>query len=207
MSASSDSSIFKGAMAFIAPIVEGHGEIEALPILLRRIARHANEAHHLQVNPPIRVKLGSFVNDRQYFERYIRIAAAKAAQARGTVLILLDCDDDCPARLGPSLLERAEAVRGDVPYLVALAHREFESWFIASIASLCGKYGLPDEVETPTDVEAIRDAKGWLGKRMPSSHDPVTHQHQFTRLFDLELARRSQSFDRLYRKVSALTVA
>jgi len=191
-------------MTFIAPIVEGQGEVEALPILLRRISQHANATSRLQVNQPIRVKSGSFINKEEYFSKYVGMAATKAAQSRGTVLILLDCDDECPAVIGPALLARASAIRGDVSYLVVLAHREFESWFIASVASLAGQFGLPMALDVPADIEGIRDAKGWLGKRMSVSYDPVTHQHQFARICDLGEAQRSPSFKRLYCKIRDL---
>jgi hypothetical protein len=54
---------------YVASIVEGHGEVEALPALLHRIARDAAFTGVLRVNPPIRVKSGSFLNDRDYLER------------------------------------------------------------------------------------------------------------------------------------------
>jgi|ERR1700735_1136383 Domain of unknown function (DUF4276) len=186
-------------MVFFAPIVEGHGEQEAVPILLRRIAQHANARQIPRINAPIRVKSGSFLNNDQYFANYVGMAANKAAQENGTVLILLDCDDDCPASLGPSLLTRAKAVRDDVKYIVALARCEFEAWFIAAIESL------NPGAAAPSEIESIRNAKGWLGERMGISYDPITHQHQFTRVFDLDLAQRSDSFKRLYLKICGLT--
>lgn len=187
-------------MTYIAPIVEGHGEVEALPILLRRIAEHAEMHCNLQVNQPIRVKSGSFMNDKEYFQKYVKIAAAKAAQYHGSVLIVLDCDDQCPARLGPDLLKRARAVRGDVPCLVILAHREFETWFIAAAASLRKQAGLPERLEAPPYLDGIRDAKGWLGKHMPTGYDPITHQRKLTAAFDIDQARACASFDRFYRR-------
>jgi hypothetical protein len=189
---------------FVAPIVEGHGEVEALPALLHRIARATGLQGVLRVNPPIRVKLGSFLNDDDFFRRYVALASEKAAQESGSVLILLDCDDDCPAELGPDLLRRAKAVRDDVGMFVALAHREFESWFIAAIHSLRGVRGLGQSIEPPADPEHIRDAKSWLGDRMSVAYDPVTHQIEFARKIDLSQARASQSFDRVFQFVSQL---
>ena len=130
-------------MAYVASIVEGHGEVDALPTLLRRISQTAAPGQTLNVNQPIRIKSGSYLNDKDYFRRYTLLAAAKAAQSNGFVLILLDCEDQCPAQLGPALLARAQAVRNDVSYLVVLAYREFESWFLASARSLRGCRGLP----------------------------------------------------------------
>jgi hypothetical protein len=88
---------------------------------------------------------------------------------------------------------------------VALAHREFESWFIAAIHSLRGVRGLQPDLQAPADPERIRDAKGWLSARMDVAYDPVTHQIEFARKIDLSRACASPSFDRLYRYISRVS--
>jgi hypothetical protein len=150
------------------------------------------------------VKAGSFLHDSEYFGRYIALAAAKAAQSNGTVLILMDCEDHCPAQLGPSLLSNAQEVRNDVPYLVALAYREFETWFLAAATSLRSCCGLPADLDPPLTPEGIRGAKEWLGTRMPEPYDPITHQVKFVARMSLEQAGRVPSFARFAAKISAL---
>jgi len=98
-------------------------------------------------------------------------------------------------------------VRDDVDMFVALAYREFESWFIAAARSLQGCFGLPLDLNTVSDFEAIRDAKGWLSERMEVSYDPVAHQLAFVRRFDLNAARASRSFERLYVHLNRLLMA
>lgn len=187
-------------MAVFVPIVEGHGEVRAVPLLLWRIARAAyGDGTSLQVNPPIRIKAGSFLNDDKYFHRYVSLASLKARQSHGIVLILLDCEDGCPAELGPRLLAQARDVARDVVTWVCLAVREYETWFLVAARSLRGKDGLPDDLDPPADADRIRDAKGWLSKRMAGRYDPIVHQEHFTAVFDLDLARRgSRSFERLF---------
>jgi hypothetical protein len=189
-------------MIVLVPIVEGHGDKVALPVLLHRLAPSGADA--VRVNPPIRVKASSFLNDEAYFARYIELAGAKAAQANGRVLILLDCEDDCPGQVGPRILERARAVRSDVDIVVALAYREYETWFLAAARSLRGQRGLSSDLEPPPDPERIRDAKGWLTERMTRPYDEVVHQVEFTRVFDLAEARTNPSFRRLSERVRAL---
>jgi hypothetical protein len=188
---------------FIAPIVEGHGEYEAVPSLLHRIAEKCGSSTPLKINPPIRVKSGSFFHDEAYFNKYIAMASAKAAQERGAVLILMDCEDDCPAELGPKILEKAKGQRSDIHFIVALAYREFETWFIAAAESFKGSYGFPADLSAPSNFESFRDAKGWLSSRMSVNYDPVIHQVKFTRLLDIDLAKNSHSFNRLYSKISS----
>lgn len=188
-------------MAYIASIVEGHGENQAVPKLLHRIAQDLEFPDVLRINPPIRIKSGSFLNDLSYFQKYVSLAAAKAAQESGFVLILLDCDDDCPAQIGPRLLSQAKSVRSDVNYIVALAYREFESWFIAAISSLGGHHGIPAGLTSPQHLEEIRDAKGWLGQRMESTYDPIVHQYKMVQEINLNEAKQSSSFLRFYNKI------
>lgn len=175
--------------------------MEALPALLYRIAQTLTCHVDLRVNPPLRVKSGSFLHDAEYLRKQVALAAAKAAQMDGAVLVLLDCEDDCPAVLGPRLLQDAQTVRSDIGMLVTLAYREYETWFLTAVRSLRGLRGLPEDIDPPQSPEAIRDAKGWLGSRMESSYDPVIHQLEFTRKFDMDQARDNPSFDRFYRKI------
>jgi len=188
-------------MIYIAPIVEGHGEVEAFPSLLHRIARDVGFNGQLIVNPPIRVKRGSFLNDNEYRRRQLTLASGKAAERKGLVIVLLDCDDDCPAKLGPKLYHEAITVREDISTLIALAYREYESWFLAAARSLRGHRGLAADLEAPAGTKEIRGAKEWLGRRMDTPYDPITHQAEFSRAIDLTEARTNASFDRLYNRV------
>ena len=88
-------------------------------------------------------------------------------------------------------------MRTNVDILVALAHREYETWFLTAARSLRGLRGLPEDLDPPPVAEGIRDAKGWLGARMNDAYDPITHQLEFTKQFELKQARANQSFDRL----------
>ena len=187
----------------IVPIVEGHGEVEAVPLLLRRISTALRPELVPVINPPTRIKASSFLSDEAYFQKYIKLASAKAARGNGLVLILLDCEDDFPCVVGPQLLRKAQSVRGDVSYLTALAFREYETWFLTAAKSLRGCSGLPEDLESPSNPESIRGAKEWLGRHMPNSYDPVIHQAAFTRQFDLEQASRNSSFGRLKQRIEA----
>jgi hypothetical protein len=188
---------------FISPIVEGHGEVQALPVLLRRIAADAAPGGQLNLNPSLRVKAGLFVQDDNYFRKYMELAARKAKiWPRSCVLILLDCEDDCPAELGPKLLERAKACRSDVTAIVILASREYETWFLAAARSLRGVCGLPDDLEPPNNPESVRDAKGWLSEKMGLPYNEPDHQPRLTDAFAFEAAMTVDSFARALRKLN-----
>jgi hypothetical protein len=188
-------------MFVISPIVEGHGEVEAVPPLIHRIAASVMPALSFKVRPPIRVKADSFLADTDYFRKHVSLAARWPAGQGGFVLILLDCEDDCPATLGPSIRDQARAVRPDVDYVVTLAYREFETWFIEAAPSLRGVAGLPGQLATPGNPTSIRDAKGWLSQHMPHGYDPILHQTTMARCFDMHSARGNRSFDYFFRRV------
>ncbi len=113
----------------IAAIVEGHGECEAVPILVRRIASTIDPGFVPKVLPPLRVPASRLLKEGE-IERSVNLAARKL-RGRGGILVIVDCDweNGCPAEDGPALLKRAVATRGDLSIAVVLAKREFEAWF------------------------------------------------------------------------------
>jgi hypothetical protein len=191
-------------MLRIASIVEGHGECEAVPILVRRIAQTLDPALAPVVHPVIRVPASKLVKQGE-IERAIELAARKNA-GQGGILVLLDCDDGCPAEDGPALLQRAIKARSDLPVSVVFAKREFEAWFLAAAESLRGQRGLPDDLTGPPDPEAIRGANEWLEDRMPrgQSYAESADQPSLTAIFDMNTARRADSFDKCHREVVRL---
>jgi hypothetical protein len=141
-------------------IVEGHGDRESVPVLIRRLAAKLDPAMIVHIPPPLRIPKNKLLKPGE-LERAVELAARRIA-GHGAVLILLDSDDDCPAQLGPELLQRATSARRDVPLAVVIAKREFESWFLAAAESLRGNRGLATDLNPPPDPETIRGAKEWL---------------------------------------------
>lgn len=188
-------------IASIAAIVTGHGEVEALPLLVRRVARDLDPEVFVDMPRPLRVH-ESRLRKAGELERHVELAARNA----DGVLVVLDCDDDCPAKEGPALLERAQAARPDRPIEVVLAHREFETWFIAAAESIAGRRGLVEPLQAPPEPEAIRGAKEWLKRHMkPGRYSEVLDQPKLASAFDMQMARqRSNSFDVFHRRVTAL---
>jgi hypothetical protein len=187
----------------IAVIVEGHGEVQAVPVLLRRVLALRDPATAWEVKPPIRVHRDKFINDTYEFRRHLLLAAGKAG-GNGAVLVILDADDDCPKRLGPELRERAVRIASHIAIHVVLANREYEAWFLACADALAGHRGLPSDLAPPEDPEGIRGAKEWLSKRM-GGYDPRLDQAPLTSRIDIAAAqRRSRSFRKLIKDLDSL---
>lgn len=192
-------------MLRIATIVEGRGEVAALPKLLGRIANQVAPGLRVALPRPLRVARNRILKPGE-LERYIRMAAADAG-VNGCILILLDADRDCPAELAAEILERATTERADLRIRAVAANPEYESWFLAAIESVASHLGTA--ASRPDDPESIRDAKGWLSSSMPTGrkYRPTIHQARFTAALDLHAARSAPSFDKLWRDVTSLLVS
>lgn len=186
-------------------IVEGHGDVKAVPILIRRVIQNIAPALYVDIPTPIRVPKTRLVRPGE-LERAVELAARRAVPGGG-VFILLDSDDECPAQAGPDLLARARAVRQDIPLALVLAKREFEAWFLAAAESLRRERGLADNLIGPERPEDIRGAKEWLSRHMTADHHYVEtlDQPALAARFDLHQARRADSFDKCYREIEGLT--
>jgi hypothetical protein len=185
----------------IGCVVEGHGEVESVPVLVRRIAQQLDPALVVAIPHPVRVTKSKLLKPGE-LERAAELAALNAGR-EGGILVVLDSDEDCPAELGPRLLGRVRAARIDLLSAVVLAKREFESWFLASAESLRGQRGLPQDLESPDRPEEIPGAKEWLSHRtLSGAYASTVDQASFTHAIDLRLARRAESFDRCYRKIA-----
>ncbi len=187
----------------IKPIVEGHGEIQAVPVLLRRLLAES-EIFDLEVANPIRQKRSELVLEDK-LKRAIRLALLD--QECAAILVLFDGDDDCPKELAPQLQAWAEQEAGSTPCQVVIANREYEAWFLAAIESLRGKREINLTAEPPANPEAIRGAKERITKFMPSgrAYNEVTDQASLTQSFDFPTAyQRSRSFRKLIKAYSML---
>lgn len=188
----------------IVPIVEGHGDVQAVPILLRRIAEQRG-AYALEAARPIRCPRYKIVKEHE-LERVVRLAAVQS-DPPAAILILLDAETDCPAELGPSLLARARATVPDLPVAVVLAKNEYEAWFLASVETLRGRRGIRKDASPPPDPEEIRGAKESLEDLLEPgrTYSETVDQPALTALMDLHVTRqRSPSFDKLWRETERL---
>lgn len=189
----------------ISTVVEGHGEVTAVPTLLRRMAADIAPELWIEVPRSYRMNRGSLLAPSG-LERVVSALGEQGGPTAG-VLVLLDADDECPAVLGPRLLARVRTARQDRPVAVVLAKREFEAWFLAAAPSLRGHRGLAMDLQVPPDAERPRDCKGWLGRQRTDGrgYKPASDQAALTAVFDMKMARaNSPSFDKLWRDVERL---
>ncbi|MBK8264447.1 MAG: DUF4276 family protein [Nannocystis sp.] len=190
----------------IQPIVEGHGEVEAVPILLRRIYGELLATYDVDILPPLRHPKTRLVRDGE-LQRFAGVAANKLRARRPTahsvVLLLLDGDGDLPCVLGPQLLERAKAGAGEISAMAVIAHLEFETWFVAAASSLATYLDLRG-APAPTAPETHRARKKWIEDRFRGvKYSETLDQPKLTAKMDLRACRASSpSFDKLCRDLA-----
>jgi len=192
-------------------VVEGHGEVQALPVLIRRIAAERG-IHGLVIPKPIRCPKSKLLRKRKGVQteelvRRLRLATAKLSNWEGgAVLILVDADEDCPAEIGPALSMAARTICGNIPCAVVLAKREYEAWFLAAIESLRRAGKLVGHAEAPGEPESVSDPKRCLSRLMPPgrSYRETVDQPAFSALMDLSEAQKCPSFAKLRRDVASL---
>ena len=190
----------------IAAIVEGHGEVEALPVLIQRVTAEVAPQAIVKIDPILRVPANRLIKQGE-LERTVDLASRKL-EGKGGIFVLLDCDWEgcCPKFDGPALYRRVLKARPDYPVSVVLANQEYEAWFIAAADSLKGARGLSPDLMTESNPEGIRGAKEWLSARMPRNrtYTETLDQPALTKVFDLQAARRARSFDKCYREIVSL---
>ncbi len=188
----------------ISCIVEGDSELESVPVLIRRVSAMCYPGVALVIPRPIRIPRNRVIKIGE-LERAVELAARKIRR-QGAIFIILDSDRDCPAHLGPKLLQRVLRTHRNLPVAVVLAKCEFEAWFLAAAESLRGQRGLRSNIYAPNDPEAICGAKEWLSQHMQNgkTYKSKRDQPALAAIFDIEQARRSNSFDKCYREIVRL---
>ncbi len=179
----------------VVPIVEGHGDVAAVPVLLRRLVQEATAWDAVRIGQPIRCNRGQLVKEDELRKR---VRVARLRKDCGAVLVIFDSDDCCPVDLGAQVREWAVAEAGPVPCDVVLAKREYEAWFLATVESLRTHSDVNSDARSHSDPESPRDAKGRLKARMNISYSETVHQPAFSAIFCMAAAyTRCRSFRKL----------
>ncbi len=195
-------------MRSIFPIVEGEGEVGALPILIRRVLKAQSATGRALVRKPTREHRGTLLRSGK-LERIAR-AVLRKAKGDARILLLIDADDDCAATLEPKLQRRLDREFGAGICAAVLAVREYENWLIASAAAFTQDRSFRNNIRPPSNPETVPNAKQWLSERRTDrySYRPTIHQAQLTERIDVEVVRQQcPSFDKFWREIERLATA
>ena len=186
----------------IQPIVEGHGEVAAVPVLLRRLI-HEAQSWEIDVGRPIRKPRSDFATENGVVRA---VTLARREPSCGGILLLFDSDNDCPAEMGPRVQDWAKSASGPIPCVVCMAHREYEAWFLATADTLREHKEMNANAGPHPSPESPRGAKGQLERRMAvDDYKESKHQAAFSAKMSLAAAyQRSRSFRKLVASFGAL---
>ena len=181
----------------IQPIVEGDGEVEAVPVLLRRLAGEFGVAH-VPLGRPIRKSRGQLIK-REEMEKTIELARRQPGCR--AMLILFDADDSCTKTESAPLQAQATSLARQLPCPLIIANKEYESWFLASLEELSSSGSL----SYPNNPDQKRGAKEELERQLGIYYNERADQPKFTAIINLRRTyERSRSFRKLVKEFRRL---
>ncbi len=182
------------AQPHLGLVVEGRGAVPAVPLLLRRWL-HLRDDYREVLGKPAPCHGRDKALKYGGLEGFVATAAVRPGCAG--VLVLLDGEGDCVAKLGPNLLERDRESSQGKPVTVALADPMFEAWLVASAESL-GLEGLeyrPERNPVALIEESLRPSKYskpvWQPRLVHRVDIPLAHSRS------ISLTRYLARFDEL----------
>jgi len=185
-----------GQLPKVVPIVEGDGEVSAVPALLRKVLWQGMR-YDIQIARPKNANGRSNLTKAGGLERFVRYAWKEPDC--GAILVLVDAESDCPLDIARDFSSRILAMGVLFPVVIVIANYMYEAWFLASLSTIAGHLDLPSGLEPPENPEAIRDPKAWIQRQFPPgrAYKETQDQEAMTHLLDLNVARCARSFQRL----------
>jgi hypothetical protein len=177
--------------------------VDAIPLLLRRLVQESG-LHSIQIARAFRSTRGQLCQE-ETLKRVIEVVRLKQPDG---ILITLDSDDDCPVELAEQINAWAKKYAAPLACEVAIAHREFEAWFLSSVESLRGKRGIALDATSENNPESFRGAKAKLEGKMMKGNFYSETADQATLTASLDLARvykACRSFRRLTSAFAQIT--
>ena len=187
-------------MPKIVPIVEGDGEVTAVPLLLRKILWQIPR-YDIQVARPKNANGRGNLTKEGGLEKFIRYSWKEPDC--GAVFVLLDAENECPVLVAQNFARRVEGIGLLFPVVIVVAKRMYETWFLASIATISGHLDLPHGLMPPLNVEAVPNPKAWIEQHFPAgrAYKETQDQEAMTNLMDIDLASSARSFQRMLHAV------
>ena len=209
-------------MKKIVLFVEGEGEADAAPLLVKKIINEIPTAWQSVSLDPDPFRVGEVNRLMKNGNWQNKLKAALLRKNVGAVVVLLDGDVKvagkplCAAQLGMEMAKLASEAGAGSTFSVAVvfALQEFESWLIASYESIGGNELsdgriIPQNMELPDDTEvAPRDAKKWW-KNCLGSYKPTIDQVELTKWLEPKCVRDKnlRSFTRMESAISEIVAA
>jgi hypothetical protein len=176
----------------IGLIVEGHGDVTSLPLLLRSISFHKG-IYGFSFPHPMRFGEFNAMMKREKFSNFVQYL--NDDDNIDAIIVACDADDVCPVHARQALLERISATVHGIkkPVAVLLFNREYEALLLSQIDIIAERTGLlemsEENVNKILDLsDKVRDAKGLLDSLIPDfSYKEARDQEKFTAILDMNI--------------------
>jgi hypothetical protein len=184
----------KGAL-----FVEGKGEHDAAPRLMKRLWQHL--ALQPFVDWKVVLQNTNFKND-EYLAQQINSIFGLRNGGYQMFVVMFDSDDKtdgvtmCPRDKGPTTAKVLRAANLPIPSAVVLPYQEYEHWFVACLPQWAG-HAVVDPAtqrqiaqfvaDTAPGLRRIhqRDGKGIIRDHLnPAEYEPTIHQSALTHMLD-----------------------
>lgn len=195
----------------VVAIVEGAGEVEALPVLLRRIGLELLGDVEVEALKPFQMKGRSEIVSERRSKlpnaidtclRKLESAQRPTPSVAKLLLILIDADGECPVLLMRELRARPEIANARGEVAIVVATRNYETWLVG------GASGFADLLKTskslPPDPEIAGLGESWLKANLRRGvYSKTVDQRRLSGLMDLAGCRQGcPSFDKLCRELA-----
>lgn len=194
-------------MSTIFCIVEGHGDVRAVPYLVRRIAEH-NQVFSAVIPQPFRLAR-SKMTEADALSRAVTLGARTVIDnaVGGGIILLADSDDDCAVTECQTILSDMRNSAQGIECRAVFAVREYESWFLGSSSSLAGKDGIVDNPPQVSKLEGIRNAKGYFNTHFllkDRTYKETVDQQKYTHYINFSAPDAPDSLKKFVRDVTSL---
>ena len=175
----------------IAVLIEGDGDYDAVPLLVRNIAG-AKTFYDLKVGTkPIKVGDAHAILKSEKFVRLFEYAITR--DDIDAILIAADCEDYCPIEAVQEVYKRVRQITDRIkkPVGVAFFCREYETMFLTNADHLATKSKsiILDPKKLPQNIDflTVRNAKGMLkGIISTNTYKETRDQARLTGAMDVE---------------------
>lgn len=175
-------------------LVEGEADRIAVPLLIRRVYPTIGHPGCFPASRPIRCGEIPSLRRPGVLEKFVQYAVNRPDG--DSVLLIVDCDDDCPVEVASEFADRVSPIaeRADKRVGFVFMEREYEVLFLYGIESVETSYPGRGWAISEEDVQrnwsTVRGAKGALGRLMEqSTYKETRDQPAFTDAVDLDRLR------------------
>lgn len=151
-------------------VVEGHGDVFAFPVLLRRLCAEVFGLHNIAVEPPYRLPKGRItIAEHLVPVLELGISRLNGRAEEGDILLLLvsrDADEDCPVKVAATIAAIAATVAGTTICKAVIPNVEYEAWLLAGATPLASHADCSDAAYDVADADAVKNPKAEFEKKV-----------------------------------------